>query len=147
MRDLAGSVLKRGGYAVLTACDGEEALRLSKNHAGEIHLMITDDIMPGMRGHELAEVMRNLRPQIKVLFISGYTDDAAIHQGVLVEGIQFLQKPFTPDALAHKARSVLDRGECSLESTMHAGNFSSYGGASNPLVPDVCLRKSLSCTV
>ena len=64
--------------------------------------------MPGMRGHELAEVMRTLRPQIKVLFISGYTDDAAIHQGVLAEGIQFLQKPFTPDALARKVRSVLD---------------------------------------
>jgi two-component system, cell cycle sensor histidine kinase and response regulator CckA len=72
--------------------------------------MITDAIMPGMRGHELGEVMRKLRPQIKVLFISGYTDDAAIHQGVLVEGIQFLQKPFTPDALALKVRTVLDMG-------------------------------------
>ena len=110
VRDLARSVLKRGGYTVLAACDGEEALRLSKNHAGDIHLMITDNIMPGMRGHELADVMRKLRPQIKVLFISGYTDDAAIHRGVLVEGIQFLQKPFTPDALARKARSVLDVG-------------------------------------
>ena len=110
VRDLAGSVLKRGGYTVLAACDGEEALVLSKNHAGDIHLMITDAIMPGMRGHELAEVMGKLRPQVKVLFISGYTDDAAIHQGVLVEGIQFLQKPFTPDALALKVRSVLDVG-------------------------------------
>jgi len=110
VRDLAGSVLKRDGYTVLAACDGEEALRLSKNHAGDIHLMITDNIMPGMRGHELADVMQKLRPQIKVLFISGYTDDAAIHRGVLVEGIQFLQNPFTPDALARKARSVLDVG-------------------------------------
>jgi len=110
VRDFAGSVLKRGGYTVLAACDGEEALRLSKNHAGDIHLMITDNIMPGMRGHELGEVMRSLRPQIKVLFISGYTDDATIHQGVLTDGIQFLQKPFTPDTLSNKVRTVLDTG-------------------------------------
>ena len=70
--------------------------------------MITDAIMPGMRGRELGEVMQQLRPEIKVLFISGYTDDAAIHQGVLAEGIQFLQKPFTPDTLFRKVRTVLD---------------------------------------
>ena len=110
VRDLAGSVLEKRGYTVLAASDGEEALHLSKAHAGDIQLVITDAIMPGMRGHELAEVMRTLRPQIKVLFISGYTDDAAIHQGVLAEGIQFLQKPFTPDALARKVRNVLDVG-------------------------------------
>jgi CheY-like chemotaxis protein len=110
VRDLAGSVLERKGYTVLAASDGEKALHLSKAHAGDIQLVITDEIMPGMRGHELAEVMRTLRPQIKVLFISGYTDAAAIHEGVLAEGIQFLQKPFTPDALARKVRSVLDVG-------------------------------------
>ena len=108
VRDLAGSVLKKKGYTVLAASDGEKALHLSQAHAGDIQLVITDEIMPGMRGHELAEVMRTLRPQIKVLFISGYTDAAAIHEGVLAEGIQFLQKPFTPDALARKVRSVLD---------------------------------------
>ena len=108
MRDLARAVLERSGYAVLTAHDGEEALRLSKGHAGKIHLMITDAIMPGMRGRELAEVMEKLRPQIRILFISGHTDDAAIHQGVLVEGIHFLQKPFTPNTLARKLRTVLD---------------------------------------
>ena len=108
VRDLAGAVLTKSGYTVLAAADGEDALRLSKSHAGDIQLMITDAIMPGMRGHELGDVMRKLRPQIKILFISGYTDDAAIHKGVLVEGIQFLQKPFTPDALALKVRTVLD---------------------------------------
>jgi FixJ family two-component response regulator len=72
--------------------------------------MITDAIMPGMRGRELGEVMQKLRPRIKVLFISGYTDDAAIHQGVLGNGIQFLQKPFTPDTLSSKVRTVLDTG-------------------------------------
>jgi two-component system cell cycle sensor histidine kinase/response regulator CckA len=67
--------------------------------------MITDAIM---RGRKLGEVMQKLRPRIKVLFISGYTDDAAIHQGVLADGIQFLQKPFTPDTLSNKVRTVLD---------------------------------------
>jgi len=110
VRDLARSVLERSGYTVLVAGDGEEALRLSQGHSGDIQLMITDAIMPGMRGRELGEVMQKLRPRIKVLFISGYTDDAAIHQGVLGNGIHFLQKPFTPDTLSSKVRTVLDIG-------------------------------------
>jgi len=108
VRDLARSVLERSGYTVLAASNGEEALHLSKGHSGVIALMVTDAIMPGMRGRELSTLMQTLRPDTKVLFISGYTDDVAIHQGVLTEGIQFLQKPFTLDALARRVRTVLD---------------------------------------
>ena len=110
VRDLARTVLGRSGYAVLSACDGEKALSASQQRGGDIQLLITDAVMPEMRGRELAELMVKLRPQIKILLISGYTDDVAIHKGALAEGMQFLQKPFTPDALSRNVRLLLDEG-------------------------------------
>jgi len=76
---------------------------------GAIHLLLTDVIMPGMNGRELAMRLDETRPSLRVLFMSGYTDDAIVHQGVLDESANFIQKPFAPDGLARKVREVLDQ--------------------------------------
>jgi DNA-binding NtrC family response regulator len=85
-----------------------DALSLCEKHQGRIHLMITDVVMPGIGGRELAERLTHLRPELKVLYMSGYTENAIVHHGVLDEGTAFLQKPFMPDILARKVRDVLD---------------------------------------
>jgi CheY-like chemotaxis protein len=109
VRQFASMVLAKQGYRVLTAGNGEEALRILTNPEGErIDLLVTDMIMPRMGGRELAENVRKSRPEAKVLFMSGYTDDIAVHEGVLSREYKFLQKPFTYRALAHKVREVLD---------------------------------------
>lgn len=108
VRALAGTVLRALGYSVLEAASGPEAIQIAAAHAGPIPLLLTDVVMPQMSGRELAELMIAVRPDIKVLFASGYTDDAIVHHGVLEAGIAFLQKPFTPSSLARKVREVLD---------------------------------------
>ncbi|TAL10509.1 MAG: PAS domain S-box protein [Nitrospirae bacterium] len=108
VRTLVGSILQDGGYTVLAASHSEEAFRISGRHDGTIDLMVTDVVMPGMSGRELAERLASLRPQMKVLYISGYTDDAIVRHGVQAEGTAFLQKPFTPDVLLRKVREVLE---------------------------------------
>jgi PAS domain S-box-containing protein len=108
VRAVAREVLKRNGYAVIQASDGQAALELAATHSGPIHLLVTDVIMPEMSGRQLADRLRDGRPELKVLFVSGYTDDAIIRHGILEPGIAFLQKPFTPEALARKVRAVLD---------------------------------------
>jgi two-component system cell cycle sensor histidine kinase/response regulator CckA len=108
VRRLGVKVLERAGYRVLSAADGDEALRAAAAHDGHIDLLVTDVVMPGMRGTQLAETFRGRDPQIRVLFVSGYTPDAVLRQGV-GEGEQaFLQKPFSPAALAERVRDVLD---------------------------------------
>jgi PAS domain S-box-containing protein len=107
IRELVGGILTENGYTVLTASHSDEAFRLSGRHEGPIHLMVTDVVMPGMSGRELAERLASLRPKMKVLYISGYTDDAVIRHGVKVESMPFLQKPFTPDVLLRKVRETL----------------------------------------
>jgi len=110
VRDLALRLLNQQGYKVLEAGNGEEALRVVQEHIGEkIHLLLTDVVMPQMGGKELANQLKLLRPDVKVLYTSGYTDDAIVHHGVLEPGTHFLQKPFSPVALAQKVREVLDR--------------------------------------
>jgi YesN/AraC family two-component response regulator len=95
---------------VLEATNGKEALRVVQEEAGrKIHLLLTDVVMPQMGGKELADRLKILQPDIKVLFISGYTDNAIVHHGVLEPNINFLQKPFSPTALPRKVREVLDR--------------------------------------
>jgi PAS domain S-box-containing protein len=107
VRALAREVLRRQGYIVLEARHGVDALRLAERHTDDIHLMITDVVMPHMSGRELAERLCSVRPMMKVLFMSGYTDHAVMNRA-LTPGSSFLQKPFTPDGFARKVRQVLD---------------------------------------
>jgi DNA-binding NarL/FixJ family response regulator len=93
---------------VLEASRGDEALSVSESHRGPIELLVTDLVMPAMTGRDLAEQLLLRHPETRVLYMSGYTDDAIVRRGVLEEGAPFLQKPFTPDALARKVREVLD---------------------------------------
>ncbi|HKW91896.1 MAG TPA: response regulator, partial [Methylomirabilota bacterium] len=108
VRAVVREILEMSGYVVLEARHGAEALEISHRHTGQIHLLVTDVVMPQMSGRELAQRLATLRPELKVLYMSGYTDDAIVRHGVLASGIAFLSKPFTPDALALKVREVLD---------------------------------------
>jgi PAS domain S-box-containing protein len=108
VRSVAREVLRRHGYHVLAAAEGREALMAADRHPGPIHLLITDVIMPEMSGRQVADRLKERRPTIKVLFVSGYTDDAIVRHGILEPGISFLQKPFSPESLARKVREVLD---------------------------------------
>ena len=108
VRAVARQVLERQGYTVLEAPDGELALHLAQRHSGPIHLLLTDVVMPGMSGRQLADRLAPARPDMKVLYASGYTDDSVVRHGVLEEGTAYLQKPFTPESLARKVRDVLD---------------------------------------
>ena len=107
VRVLAREVLRRQGYVVLEARHGLDALRVAERHADPIQLMVTDVVMPHMSGRDLAERLVLSRPEMKILFISGYTDHAVMHRE-LMPGSAFLQKPFTPAAFARKVRGVLD---------------------------------------
>src|SRR6266540_2187237 len=113
VRTLARRSLEARGYRVLDAADGPSALDLAARHGSGIDILVTDVVMPGMSGRELAERLAPERPSMKVLYTTGYTDDAMVRQGVLNAGVAFLQKPFVPDSLARKVREVLDgeRGE------------------------------------
>jgi DNA-binding response OmpR family regulator len=108
IRRLTRVALEAHGYAVLDGGFGADAARTAEGHGGTIHLLVTDVIMPGMNGRELADAVRAARPGVKVLFVSGYTDDVVVPHGVEVATDAFLQKPFTPLALACKVRAVLD---------------------------------------
>ena len=107
---LGQKILERLGYTVLSAGTPGEALRLAETHAGEIHLLITDVVMPEMNGRDLAERIVSIKPGLKCLFMSGYTANAITHSNVLDEGMQFIQKPFSLKNLAAKVREVLDQG-------------------------------------
>jgi two-component system, cell cycle sensor histidine kinase and response regulator CckA len=109
VRGLTRKVLMQAGYKVLDAKGGDEALRLCRAHTGSIDLLLTDVVMPGISGKEVADRLSKLRPTTRVLFMSGYTDEAIVQHGVLDANVQFLQKPFTWSGLAKKVRDVLDR--------------------------------------
>jgi PAS domain S-box-containing protein len=109
VRSLASQILSRNGYRVLETRACDEALRISQNHSGPIHALVTDVVMPQMSGRQLAEIVQTIRPDIKVLYISGYTDDVISHHGVLEPGTAFLQKPFSPDTFANKVHELLNR--------------------------------------
>ena len=115
VRSLARHILQRSGYEVLVASDGPEALNQIELHTRDLDLMITDMVMPMMNGRELAERVSVLRPNTKILFLSGYTDDAIFRHGLSDEEVNFLQKPFRPDALAAKVRAILDEPVHSAE--------------------------------
>ena len=108
VRRLAARVLRAQGYQVLTATDGRDALRVVEAHEGPLGLLLTDVVMPHVGGPELAGRIRARFPELRVLFMSGYTDDAVVRHGLLEADVAFLQKPYTPLALARKVRQVLD---------------------------------------
>jgi PAS domain S-box-containing protein len=112
VRNIARETLEMNGYKVLEAANGSEALSISGPYGETIDLLLTDVVMPGMSGKELAGLLSSSRPETKVLYMSGYTEDAIVHHGVLEEGILFLEKPFVPDALALKVREVLNQKVC-----------------------------------
>jgi two-component system, cell cycle sensor histidine kinase and response regulator CckA len=107
VRDLVGEVLRSGGYSVLEARHAGEALLIAERHSGPIHLLLTDVVMPHMGGRELAQRVAPLRPDTKVLFVSGYTDDTAMRNDLAQQQVHFLAKPFTPDDLMRKVREAL----------------------------------------
>jgi two-component system cell cycle sensor histidine kinase/response regulator CckA len=102
-------ILAAHGYRVLEAGDGPTALTIAEGHAGTIHLLLTDVVMPGMNGGELARRMRHVRRGIRVVFMSGFSTEAVATHGVLAPGAAFLQKPFTIQELTGRLRDVLDR--------------------------------------
>jgi two-component system, cell cycle sensor histidine kinase and response regulator CckA len=108
VRAVARQGLERRGYTVLVASSGSEALALAQQLGATINLLVTDVVMPGMSGRDLAERLAAQRPGVRVLYISGYTDNAIVRHGILDPGLAYLQKPFHPDALARKVREVLD---------------------------------------
>jgi len=105
---LSQRALEAQGYVVLAASDATTALRLVERHGGTIHLLLTDVVMPGMSGRDLADQLAARRPGTRVLYMSGYPGDAVVQHGELQPGAAFLQKPFSPDGLARKVRDVLD---------------------------------------
>lgn len=108
VRAVARHVLLSCGYQVLEAEDGQEALQVARSYSGRIHLLASDVVMPNLGGRQLAEELQRQRSDVRILFLSGYTDDAILRHGVLEAGIAFLQKPYTPSALVSKVREVLD---------------------------------------
>ncbi len=108
VRKMAVRIVRRMGYHVLMADSGEEALALASRHEGAIDLLFTDVLMPHMDGHKLAMRLAELRPDTKVLFASGHSEDVIAHHGVLHEGLAFIAKPYAIDALARSIREVLD---------------------------------------
>jgi two-component system cell cycle sensor histidine kinase/response regulator CckA len=108
IRGLIAMTLAEHGYTVLAACDAEEAAKISATQQGQIDLLLSDVVLPKMSGREGARRLAAARPEMRVLFMSGYTANAIIHHGVLEPGIAFLQKPFAPAVLLRKVREVLD---------------------------------------
>jgi two-component system cell cycle sensor histidine kinase/response regulator CckA len=109
VRQLTREILTRHGYRVLEAADGVAALEVVQQYGGAIDLMVTDVVMPRMSGNELVEHVRPLRPGMRVLYVTGYSEEAIARQGQLTEGIELLPKPFTPGVLTAKIRQILDR--------------------------------------
>jgi PAS domain S-box-containing protein len=109
VRNLCVRILERLGYRVMQASNGDEAIALAMGYEERIDLLMTDVVMPGMHGRELANRLTRIHPETRVLFTSGYTDNAIVHHGVLDEGVSFIGKPYSPSALARKVRDVLDK--------------------------------------
>jgi PAS domain S-box-containing protein len=109
VRKLAGKILEKQGYRILETFNGDDALVACEKRKSPIHLMLADIIMPGMSGSELAKLLIPLYPEIKILYMSGYTDNAIVRHGVLEKGVNYIQKPFTMEGLARKVREVLDK--------------------------------------
>ena len=108
VRRIAREFLKMKGYQVLEAGNATEALQIARDCPGPIHLLLTDIVMPGLKGEELVERVMSIRPDLKVLYMSAYTEDAIVNLGILAPGTNFIEKPFGPEDLARKVRKVLE---------------------------------------
>ncbi|HYI93904.1 MAG TPA: response regulator, partial [Bryobacteraceae bacterium] len=115
VRHIVTQMLREQGYTVLTANGGAEAIQIATAHSGPVQLLVSDVVMPRMSGPELAQRLRGLRPEMRVLFVSGYTDSEIVREGELEPGTDFLQKPFTREQLASKVREVLRPGHVAGE--------------------------------
>jgi DNA-binding response OmpR family regulator len=109
LRSIVREILEANGYTVIEARNAGHALEIAEGHPAPIHLLMTDVVMPGMSGSELAVRLAASHAETRVLYMSGYTDDAVVLHGVLAAEVAFLQKPFTAEALVRKVREVLDR--------------------------------------
>jgi len=109
LRSLTTGILRKLGYTVLAAATSDMARAIARDHHGPIHLLLTDVVMPGSSGRDLARELAKSRPQTKVLFVSGYTGEAMIQHGLTEPGLNYLQKPYTPSVLAAKVREVLSQ--------------------------------------
>jgi hypothetical protein len=108
VRDVVRETLSRYGYTVLVARTGAEALRIAATHAGSIHLLLTDVVMPELNGRELADRLVAVRPDLRVLFMSGYTDDEVLRRGIVDRRSLYIRKPFTSDALVRRVQLSLE---------------------------------------
>jgi signal transduction histidine kinase/ActR/RegA family two-component response regulator len=122
IRHVAREFLKIKGYNVLEAREATEAIRIAERHAGPIHVMLTDIVMPGIKGEQLAGQVSALRPEVKILYMSAYTEDAVLNLGILAPGTNFIEKPFGPDELARKIRAIL-QGKQTKHSEPTAGQI------------------------
>lgn len=111
VRKIAAKNLIRFGYTVFSAANGDEALAICREHKKEIDVLLTDVVMPGMSGKELVQKLQGQGMEISVVYMSGYTDNAIVHHGVLDPGLFFLQKPFSPESLASKVREALNQNQ------------------------------------
>jgi len=109
VRKLTSDILRENGYQVLAASNGEEAIQICNEYEGEIDLMLTDVVMPAMNGKRLSEIVRPIQENMRVVYMSGYTDDAIVHHGVLDPGTNFIEKPFTADTLTSTIQEVLQK--------------------------------------
>jgi two-component system, cell cycle sensor histidine kinase and response regulator CckA len=107
LRELVGELLEANGYQVLAAEDPRKAIETAERHGGVIHLLLTDVLMPGMNGRALAQRVRELRPDIRVLYMSGHTEDSIAQSGLVEPGALLISKPFTQESLARKVREAL----------------------------------------
>ncbi len=115
VRDLTVKLLQQMGYTILTAASGAEAVEISQAHPGAIALLLTDVVMPNMSGRQLAAVLLQSRPAMRVLYLSGYTEDTVVHHGVLDASVDFLPKPFSREVLSRKLRAILSRRQASAD--------------------------------
>jgi DNA-binding NtrC family response regulator len=109
VREIVAAALAQRGYVVLQAPDAGTAMELARSAGGPIQVLLTDVVMPGMSGRELAQALAPKHPGLRVLYMSGYADDAAVRHEALEQDVPFLQKPFAPEELVDKVREVLDR--------------------------------------